>query len=468
MTGPRIVGVVDISKANVKVALIDAVARTELAARRVPNLVLAEGPYPHFDTAGAWDFICTALAELNAEMPIEALSVTTHGASAALLDATGNLALPVLDYEFTGPDEFAAEYDAVRPEFIESFTPRLPAGLNLGAQLFWQARRFPEAFAATRFVVPYPQYWSYRLSGTVAAEITSLGCHTDLWNFETDLYSSLVIREGWLDKMPAVRRADDILGPLRPELAEQMGFRRPVPVCCGIHNTSASLLPHLIGRRPPFAVVASGTWVVCAAPGADLSGLDPRRDCLANIDVFGRPYASSRFMGGREFALLVEGETPRPTEAGITRVLSQPVMLLPSVVEGSGPFPDHRARWTVPRETLDRETIAIAASFYLALMTAECLELAGADGDIAVDGQLAANGLYLEMLAAATARPVTAMRPSTDDRDVGAALLLDLEGAGPAPEGVAVAPHQVAAMVHYAQRWRELVDSWTPAPAATP
>ena len=73
--------------------------------------------------------------------------MTTHGATCALLDAHGDLALPVLDYEHDGPDTLAAEYDAVRPPFAETGSPRLPAGLNLGAQIFWQQRRFPDAFA---------------------------------------------------------------------------------------------------------------------------------------------------------------------------------------------------------------------------------------------------------------------------------------------------------------------------------
>ena len=59
----------------------------------------------------------------------------------------GDLALPVLDYEHDGPEQLAADYDAARPPFAETGTPRLPIGLNLGAQLFWQARAFPEAFA---------------------------------------------------------------------------------------------------------------------------------------------------------------------------------------------------------------------------------------------------------------------------------------------------------------------------------
>ena len=43
-------------------------------------------------------------ALLNREPTIDAISVTTHGATAALLDADGALALPVLDYEHDGPD----------------------------------------------------------------------------------------------------------------------------------------------------------------------------------------------------------------------------------------------------------------------------------------------------------------------------------------------------------------------------
>jgi sugar (pentulose or hexulose) kinase len=461
VTAPRIAGVIDIGKTNAKFALVDIATRSEIAVRKAANVVSGTGPYPHFDVEVLWDFLSSAIAELNREQPIDALSVTTHGAAAALLDSDGQLTLPVMDYEFSGPDELAADYDAARPDFAESFTPRLPAGLNLGAQLFWQARRFPDAFARTQAIVTYPQYWSYRLSGVVASEITSLGCHTDLWNFETDLYSSLVIKEGWLDRMPAVRKASDVLGLVSPALSARLGLRKPVPVHCGIHDSNASLLPHLIGRKPPFSVVSSGTWVICVAPGADLSGLDPSRDCLANIDAFGRPVASARFMGGREFSLLVEGETPRPSEAAIARVLSQPILLLPSVVEGSGPFPGRRAKWSVSKDVLDRETVMVAASFYLAMMTAECLELAGADGDIAVEGPFGSNALYLEMLAAATARPVVAMRSSATGTSIGAALLTALDGAQPVQDGMPVAPRaqSVAAMVHYAQRWREVVGA---------
>ena len=70
---------------------------------------------------------------MQARHGVGAIAVTAHGATAALVDAAGGLALPVLDYEYPGPDELAADYDAARPPFAETGSPRLPAGLTLGA-----------------------------------------------------------------------------------------------------------------------------------------------------------------------------------------------------------------------------------------------------------------------------------------------------------------------------------------------
>ena len=36
----------------------------------------------------------------------------------------------------------------------------------------------------------YPQYWAYRLTGVLANEVTSLGCHTDLWDYRAGDFST--------------------------------------------------------------------------------------------------------------------------------------------------------------------------------------------------------------------------------------------------------------------------------------
>jgi sugar (pentulose or hexulose) kinase len=451
----RTVGVIDIGKSNAKFAVVDLETRAEIDVRKRPNIVQSVAPYPHFDIAGLWEFLCDSIAELNRENPLDALSVTTHGACAALVDATGELAMPVLDYEYPGPDKLKAAYDRIRPDFSETFTPRLPAGLNLGAQLYWQSQSYTAEWNRTRWVLPYPQYWGFRLTGAPASEITSLGCHTDLWNFETNLYSSLVLRQGWLEKMPEVRPASDVLGVVEPELAARLGLRPNVPVHVGIHDSNASLLPHLLEHSPPFSVVSTGTWVIVFAPGGDLAALDPARDCLANLDAFGRPVPSARFMGGREYAQLLGDNPPsHVSDAAVARVLDDAIMLLPSVTQGSGPFPNRKARWSRPEALIDSEARFAAISFYLALMTAECLSLTGADGNTVVEGPFASNRLFLEMLGAATGRPVEAMTSSKTGTSIGAALLAHMKrGAAKADTRVALAPSP--AMSAYVQKWRQ-------------
>jgi hypothetical protein len=63
------------------------------------------------------------------------------------------------------------------------------------------------------------------------------------------------------------------------------------------------------------------------------------------------------------------------------------------------------------------------------------------------------------MLAAATARPVLAMRGRGPGTAIGAALLTALDDAGPVARGIPIAPreHAVAAMVRYAESWRQAV-----------
>ena len=53
------------------------------------------------------------------------------------------------------------------------------------------------SFARAAAIVTYPQYWSFRLTGVSATEVTSLGAHTDLWKPEARDYSTLVDRCGW-------------------------------------------------------------------------------------------------------------------------------------------------------------------------------------------------------------------------------------------------------------------------------
>lgn len=451
----RHVAVIDIGKTNAKVALVDLEHMREVAVRTSPNTVLRDGPYPHYDIEGLWSFVLDSLAAINREQPVEAVVVTTHGATAVLLDGQGNLALPVLDYEHAGPDALAAEYDAVRPPFEETGSPRLPNGLNIGAQIFWQMQTFPNEFARTASIVMYAQYWSWRLSGVLTNEVTSLGCHTDLWNPSARDYSSLVDRQDWRRLMAPVRQASDSLGPILPEIAVKTGLASGTPVHCGIHDSNASLVPHLFSRKPPFAVVSTGTWVVSMAVGGRAVSLDPARDTLINVNALGDPVPSARFMGGREFETIMSGREKQWDEADQESVLGRGVMLLPAVQQGSGPFPALRSKW-IPAEPANDGQRTFAASFYLALMTATCLELIGADGPTILEGPFARNSAFARMLAAATGRPVVADRTGSTGTSVGAALLVSANP--PIARASASLPPDEDRWKVYTNAWRSAVS----------
>lgn len=423
MADIRTVGVIDIGKTNAKVALVDLDSLKETDLHQTPNVPLADGRYPHHDVVRIWEFILESLTSLNKVGSIDAVSVTTHGATAALLDAGGKLAIPVLDYEHGGPDSMRDAYEAVRPPFEETGSPPLPGGLNLGAQLFWQCRAFPDAFARIASVLMYPQYWAFRLTGVAANEVTSLGCHTDLWSPARRDLSSLIERSGWRTLFPPVRPARDRLGPILPEIARRTGLSAGTPVFCGIHDSNASLLPHLLSRAAPFAVVSTGTWVVSMAVGGSGGNLDPARDTLINVSALGDPVPSARFMGGREYAALTGGINEGWSEDDLEAVLADRLLLLPSVQLGSGPFPAHRSRWCGPREPESGER-AVAASFYLALTTAICLDLIGAAGDIVVEGPFAGNEPFARMLSAATGRTVITSSGGATGASVGAAFVV--------------------------------------------
>ena len=252
MTIPRHIAVIDIGKTNAKLALVDLQSLTEVAVVTRPNKVIKGPPWPHFDLDGHWSFLLEALTTFNKQHKIDAISITTHGASAVLLDKYGNLAAPMLDYEHTGPEALATEYDAIRPDFAESGSPRLAQGLNVGAQLHWMFETDTTLKDKTATIVTYPQYWGFRLTGEVACDVSSLGCHTDLWNPHKRGFSTLVDTLGVGNKMAPARPAADILGTLLPEIAHKTGLSASTPVHVGIHDSNASLVPHLLGCHPSF------------------------------------------------------------------------------------------------------------------------------------------------------------------------------------------------------------------------
>jgi len=190
--------VLDVGKTNVKIHVLDDQQRS-LATYTKDNKILSNSPYPHADVDGIWLWMMEVFGTCAAEYEIAAIAVSAHGATAALVDSSpsGNgLVLPIMDYEWCGLDSLNESYEKLRPPFVETCSPSLPGGLNSGRQLVWQQHHFRNEFERAEALLMYPQYWSWRLTGSLVSEVSSLGCHTDLWSPAHNNFSSLVASQG--------------------------------------------------------------------------------------------------------------------------------------------------------------------------------------------------------------------------------------------------------------------------------
>lgn len=447
--------VIDLGKTLSKVSLWRPDG-TLLDRKVRPNAPVEIDDLRRLDAKGIGDWLLATLREFAA-LPLDAAIDTIvpvgHGAGVVGL-AQGALAFPPLDYEQAIPADVMNAYRAQRDAFALTGSPALPDGLNFGSQLFWLEQLYPAAFAAgpaRATLMPWAQYWAWFLTGIANSEVTSLGCHSDVWSPAQGTFSPLAVRRGWADQFAPVVPAGAVVGRLSPRIARATGLPATVQVRAGLHDSNAALMAargfdQLAGQDA--TILSTGTWFIAMrlpAEPVDLAMLPEARDCLVNVDVFGQPVPSARFMGGREIESLIEIDTRRvdikPDQpallAAVPAVLARGTMILPTLCQGFGPLPYGRFGWIErPDDWYKRRA---AACLYAALVADVSLGLIGAKGRLLVEGRFAEAEVFVRALAAL--RPDVAVYTANAHNDVsfGALRLID-PALKPQGELVPVAP----------------------------
>jgi sugar (pentulose or hexulose) kinase len=423
--------VIDIGKSHAKLLLVDAAGRVVQRHERDNASVPSALGYPALDLVGLGQWVTRCLRESAYTRHCTRVMPCTHGAALVALGHNG-LAWEPLDYEFDGYEPIAQDYAQQRDGFAHTLSPDLPAGLNIARQLYWLQHRHPAAWARTRCLLPYAQYWAWWFSGVAASECSSLGCHTQLWQPQAGAFSNLAQAQGWAALFAPLRKAWEVLGPVRPDLAQALGLPARCEVLVGVHDSNACLARYLnapvagAGAATALTVVSSGTWTVLMAPGAPTRLLEPGRDMLGNVDVLGRATPTARFMGGREFAALLDGAAPHAaTLADVQALIASHTFAMPSFASQGGPFMgregwvetgngghgDHgagqgasRLAWPLSQSLPAGQRAALAA-LYCAQTTAWLVQRLWGDAvqtaqTVIVEGPLAHNPLYLAVLQA--------------------------------------------------------------------
>ncbi len=216
------VAVLDIGKTNLKLLLIEQ-GKAILAQCSVPNRAVPGPPWLHADLDAIERWLLTSLRELSDRAPIEAFVATGHGSGGVVVDERGPV-LPPIDYEDQPPAEVMAEYESLAPSYLERGSAQLAGASHFARQLLWMERRFPERLAAARWLLPFPQFWAWRLSGRAVGEISMLGAQSHLWSPLDGRFTSLALSSGWQRLVPPIVPAWEVVGPLRPEIARATGL----------------------------------------------------------------------------------------------------------------------------------------------------------------------------------------------------------------------------------------------------
>lgn len=445
--------VLDIGKTNAKLTLWDRSGRC--LARHVRENEVVEGSgYRALDAAGIEAWMAPILAGFAQLGHVRAIVPVGHGAAAALI-SDGRLFAPPMDYEDAGGGGEREAYLRRRDAFDHTGSPALPLGLNLGLQLH-RLEALTGPWPDDLTILPWPQYWAWRFCGVMASEVTSLGCHSDLWRPYEGRPSTLADQAGWTGRLGALRGAGDVLGPLAPEWTV-LGLPADCQVLCGLHDSNAALLAargHAEIAAEDATVLSTGTWFVALRSGMhEPVVLDEGRDCLVNVDAFGRPALSARFMGGREAEAIsqaweLSGESAS-VEAALG-VVAAGSLILPSFAPGVGPFAGHAGRWIDP--PTDQPGRRAALELYLALVASQALDLIDSRGLLLVEGRFADAEVFVRALASLRPEQRVYVSNAHDDVPYGALRLIDPDLPPPSPlTPVVPLPTNLDG---YAQRWR--------------
>jgi sugar (pentulose or hexulose) kinase len=455
---PRGIAVADLGSTNTKLALFSADGEM-VAERKTASCHHAGPPYGWIDAEPVFTFLAEAIADLDRTLPIDVIVPCSHGASLACLDGGGKLALPIMDYATEPPVEVIAEYRAIMPPFAECFCGLLPMALLHGLQLYWQQRDWPEDFARIRTIIPYMQYAGFRLGGRAVTEITAMSAQSHLVDVAKGGLSSLVKARGWATLFPPLAPAWADIGALSPTFGGGR-LRGRGRIRAGLHDSSANFVRYLAGGFRHFTLLSTGTWSISFDPDSDLRSLREDLDTCTNTNIFGRPVATSRFYGGKEFELLTRGATAAPRMDLADGLVARGSFALPAFSASAGPMPGTAGRGRLVGPAPDSPAaLATLASLYCALMVAEQLDAVGSRHDIIVDGPFATNDVLLALLA--QLRPGQRVLASSlrDGTTAGAAcvgLMQDAELPHVALTTVPVAAARVPGLAEYQRQWRRM------------
>jgi len=290
----------DIGKTNKKLLVFNDTYQLIHEQSTQFELIEDEDGYPTEDVNLLETWLKQSFQEVlaNEQWNVKALNFSGYGASLVNIDQKGqvvgflkNYLKPVQDQLF---DRFYQRYGPASTLARITCSPVL-GNLNSGYQAYEE--RHHDRWKQITSVLHFPNYVGFLFHGERVAEMTSIGCHTMLWDFERQQYHEWVGKEGVDQKLPAIETGTCTFpGLVNPHI--QVGL--------GLHDSSAALVPYLRQFNEPFILISTGTWCISMNPFNDsvLTAEELANDVLAYMQLNGKQVKASRLFAGNEHEIV--------------------------------------------------------------------------------------------------------------------------------------------------------------------
>jgi xylulokinase len=145
------------------------------------------------------------------------------------------------------------------------------AGKDPIAHILYIKHELPEIYRRTYKFLEPKDYLNLRLTGRFAASYESITLHwlTDNRDISNITYHDKLVAMSTIDrgKLPDLGRAVDILGPLRPEVAAELGLSERTPIVMGTPDLhSAAIGSGGVRDYEAHLYIGTSSWLLCHVP----------------------------------------------------------------------------------------------------------------------------------------------------------------------------------------------------------
>ncbi len=293
-----VIAIFDIGKTNKKLFLFNENYHIVFEKSVHLDEITDEDGFPCENLQSLNSFIFDSLNEAikHTEFEIKAINFSAYGASFVNMGDKEKPISPLYNYLKPYPVKLSSElynkYGGEETLSTETASPAL-GSLNSGLQLYRLKNENHKVFNKLKFALHLPQYLSFLLTGKYCSEITSIGCHTALWDFSKHQYHQWAEDKGLLEKLAPIENAT--------QTAKIDYNSKRINVGIGMHDSSAALVPYLMNFQEPFILISTGTWSISLNPfnHSTLTVEELKEDCLSYFQYQGKPVKASRLFLGQ-------------------------------------------------------------------------------------------------------------------------------------------------------------------------